>query len=277
MLQLNKPSVFNKLGKQIAKPLSRVITTNPIETKIRMVEAYIAFLQGKGAGAGWDIVEEVKAAKNFIYRNQPIVFDVGANVGLWSKHLLQLLPTAKIYLFEPSNACHGEICKLNLPNTVLIPSAIGKEKNTGILYSPCPRAGVASLYKRRDSYCQQENFSESEVTITTIDEILNEYSIDFVDFMKMDIEGNEFDALKGASQAFSNRQIGAFSFEFGSGNINSRTFFHDFWDLLNQNFYKLYRITPSGKLLEIHYYYEDLEYFRGASNYIAILKNHPYS
>ncbi|WP_407885207.1 FkbM family methyltransferase [Scytonema sp. NUACC26] len=261
----------------MAKPMSQLILSDSLKTKIRMAEAYIAFLQGKGAGTGWNILEEVKAAKNFIYRDRPIVFDVGANMGVWSKHLLQLLPTSKVYLFEPSNACQKEIYQLNLPNTVLIPLAIGKEQSKGILYSSCPTSGIASLYKRRDSYFQQEEFSEFEVCITTIDDVVREYSIEFVDFMKMDIEGNEFDALEGAFQSLCHRRIGAFSFEFGSGNINSRTFFHDFWDLLNQNDYRIYRITPAGKLLEIDEYYEDLEYFRGVSNYVATLKNHPYA
>ncbi|WP_460208250.1 FkbM family methyltransferase [Scytonema sp. NUACC21] len=261
----------------MAKPLSQLILSNPLKTKIRVVEAYIAFLQGKGAGTGWDLLEEVKAAKNFIYREQPIIFDIGANKGVWSKYLLQLIPTSKIYLFEPSKGCQEEIRKLNLPNTLLLPLAVGQKKSQGILYSPSPTAGIASLHKRRDSYFQQETFSEFEVSITTIDDVVREYSIDFVDFMKMDIEGNEFDALKGASQTLLDKKIGAFSFEFGSGNINSRTFFHDFWDLLNQNSYKIYRITPGGQLLDINEYYEDLEYFRGVSNYLAILKQHPYA
>ncbi len=59
---------------------------------------------------------------------------------------------------------------------------------------------------------------------------------------------------------------------FGSGNLNSRTFFHDFWDELHPLGYRLQRIGPGGVLLPVDAYYEDLEYFRGVSNYLAALR-----
>lgn len=275
-MQLSQSIFLKQFGQHIAKPLSWIVLSNPLQSKTRIAEAYVAFIQGKGAGQGWDILEEVKAAKNCIYRKQPIVFDIGANKGLWGKYLLELIPTSKIYQFEPSEACQEEICKLNLSNAVLVPSAVGKEVTKGTLNSPSPTSGVASLYERRDSYLQQYKFHKFEIPIITIDQILTEFSIEFVDFMKLDIEGGELDALRGAFNALSNKRIGALSFEFGSSNINSRTFFRDFWDLLTQYSFKLYRITPGGKLLEITDYYEDLEYFRAVSNYVAILKEHPY-
>ena len=66
--------------------------------------------------------------------------------------------------------------------------------------------------------------------------------------------------------------IKALTFEFGSGNVNSRTFFRDFWDLLNPLGYKIYRILPSSRMMPIKEYYEDCEYFRGVSNYLAVLQ-----
>jgi len=96
--------------------------------------------------------------------------------------------------------------------------------------------------------------------------------VEFVDFMKMDIEGHEVFALRGAKRALAAGKIGALSFEFGCGNINSRTFLHDFWELLTGAGFELWRITPGGKEIQIDDYYEDLEYFRGATNYIANLK-----
>jgi hypothetical protein len=85
----------------------------------------------------------------------------------------------------------------------------------------------------------------------------------------MDIEGHELFALRGAKNALKAGCIRALSFEFGSGNINSRTFFRDFWDLLTMYEYKIVRVLPGGKLYSVRAYNEDLEYFRGVSNYIA--------
>jgi len=274
-MQLHKPTLTNRVGKRLAKPLSRVATARPLCTLTRVTEAYLAFLQGKGSGSGWDMGEEIKAANRLIRRSSPVVFDVGANVGLWSEHFLKTNPNAKIYMFEPAPACRKEIAALKLPGTVLIPCAVGEMVGKGTLHSSEPTWVAASLHKRRDSYFQDAADIQTEVDVTTIDETMQQYSLDFVDFVKMDIEGNELNALKGAAQSLSKRRIGALLFEFGTGNINSRTFFHDFWDLLAAYSLRVSRVTPGGRLVNIPSYYEDLEYFRGATNYVAYLPEKP--
>ncbi|MGA9987446.1 MAG: hypothetical protein WBP69_06675, partial [Terriglobales bacterium] len=78
--------------------------------------------------------------------------------------------------------------------------------------------------------------------------------------------GAELAAFRGTARSFSRGAIGALSLEFGSGNMNSRTFFRDFWDFLTGYGFEIYRVLPGGNILQIDEYYEDLEYFRGASN-----------
>ena len=78
-------------------------------------------------------------------------------------------------------------------------------------------------------------------------------------------------ALRGATHALSQGIVRALSFEFGAGNVNSRTFFRDFWELLSPYGYGFHRICPGGTTLTISDYYEDLEFFRGVSNYLAVL------
>ena len=64
--------------------------------------------------------------------------------------------------------------------------------------------------------------------------------------MKMDTEGHELFALRGAANALSKGTILALSFEFGGSSINSRTFFRDYWNLLTQYSYEIYRVLPRG-------------------------------
>ena len=116
------------------------------------------------------------------------------------------------------------------------------------------------------------NYTTVEVEVSTIDQVIESQTIDFVDFMKMDAKGHELFALRGARQSLASRKIGALSFEFGCGNINSRTFFRDFWELLTGAGFSIWRIAPSGKDVPVRDYYEDAEYFRGATNYVAELK-----
>jgi FkbM family methyltransferase len=271
-------SKLNRPAKLMSKPLSTILTSKLLYTGSRYLELYLSFLLGKGAG-GSSIYEEVKGATQNIYRESPIVFDVGTNIGDWSKQFLDIKPNAKIFQFEPSETCRKIITELNLKNTVLIPYAMGKEESEAYFFSSSAIDEVdcsASLYERKDTRWGEFTYQKQIVKVTCIDKIIAEYSLDFVDFIKLDIEGHELEALKGAANAFADKKIGAFAFEFGTSNTNSRTFFRDFWDFLKDKGFQLFRVTPGLSLVEITGYYEDLEFFRGATNYIARLVDHPY-
>jgi hypothetical protein len=80
-------------------------------------------------------------------------------------------------------------------------------------------------------------------------------------------------ALQGARAALEAGNITTVAFEFGSGNVNSRACFRDFWDLLEPLGYRLWRIRPGRGITAIPEYTEELEHFRGVSNCIASLKS----
>jgi FkbM family methyltransferase len=256
----------------LAKPLSYLVANSMTAGLAQLAESYWCILLGKGAGTGWDLNAEIKAAKSTIRGSSPVIFDVGANMGEWSVLFNQLFPQAQIFLFEPQPVCQKIITERNIPGSILVPNAVSSTAGQTIkLFSSGDTAGIASLHQRRDSYFNDMSFTSINVNTVTIDDVIREHKIVGVDFMKMDVEGHELDVLKGAMKSLEARLIKAFSFEFGSGNINSRTFFHDFWDLLKPLGYDIYRILPSSRLMPIKEYYEDCEYFRGVTNYIAIL------
>ena len=115
-------------------------------------------------------------------------------------------------------------------------------------------------------------YQETTVATVTIDSVVEEEGIDTIDLLKMDIEGHELEALRGATSTLERGGIAALTFEFGSGNVNSRTFFRDFWELLTGHGYRIARMVPGGGTLAVERYTEDLEYFRGATNYVATLR-----
>jgi hypothetical protein len=131
------------------------------------------------------------------------------------------------------------------------------------------------MYERGETYFRGIQQRRVTIPVTTLDAVLSEHNIDFVDFAKFDIEGAEFSAFQGGKTAFLQGKIGALSLEFGSGNINSRTFFRDFWDFLTCHRYEIFRILPGGRVMPVRDYYEDLEHFRGVSNYLARLRHCP--
>ncbi len=147
-----------------------------------MADAYLNFLIGKGSGTGWDMREEVRAAAQRIHRSHPVVFDVGANVGNWSHGLLQAVPGAKVYMFDPSPGCQAAIRKLALPGTRLFPCALGEAEGEKTYYSSSATDGSAGLHSRRDTPFQELKYQQTTVAVRTLDEVIESEQIDFVDF-----------------------------------------------------------------------------------------------
>jgi len=90
--------------------------------------------------------------------------------------------------------------------------------------------------------------------------------------LKLDIEGHELDALIGASKMFEKGAIEMCTFEFGGCNIDTRTFFQDFYYYFTNFNLMLHRMTPSGFLAPIVKYKEVYEQFR-TTNYLALKKS----
>jgi FkbM family methyltransferase len=241
-----------------------------MQTLVRYTELGSSLLQGKGAGSGWDMMSEVRAAAACITRPDPVLLDVGANKGKWSQRMLQLFPaTQRMILVEPQSDCLSVLNALDLPAKVIVPSAVSDHSGEESFHTLGVACGAASLYSRKDTFFAKRPQRMIRVPITTLDAVFEREGIQFVDFAKFDIEGAELSAFRGAGRRFSDGTFGALSFEFGSGNLNSRTFFHDFWTFLTEREFEIYRVLPGGHLLHIDQYYEDLEYFRGVSNYIC--------
>jgi FkbM family methyltransferase len=174
------------------------------------------------------------------------------------------------FSLEPDPTCCAEIASLGLPNRRLLQPLLDAAKKPGVLHTSCPKGTTASLYPRKDTPSHYVTFSQIEVPIVCIDEVVEEFQIDVIDFMKMDIEGAELDALLGATASLRAVKIRAIAFEFGCGNVNSRTFFRDFWDLLVPFGFSMFRIIPGGTLMPLAEYSEELEYFKDVSNYVAL-------
>lgn len=275
-MKLNKFGWQRDIGQNLAPYLSKLIHLTGLTQPLRMGIAYLNYLIGRGAGTSLHMDSEVEAALSCIFRGNPVVFDVGANIGKWSTNFRSQNPGCRLYLFEPQTACQEKIRILNLANAQLICSAVGNETGNRVLYSSSEFDGSASLSERQDSFFQDTQYKTFKVNVIKLDDFIRNEAINFVDFIKFDIEGHELDALAGLRETINRKAVGAFSFEFGSGNLNSKSCFRDFWKLISP-LYDISIITPGGGQFPIQSYYEDLEYYRGVSNFVAVLKNHPHS
>ncbi|QHT70546.1 FkbM family methyltransferase [Rhodocytophaga rosea] len=199
----------------------------------------------------------------------PIIFDVGANIGEYSAALLQTFrKNIQLYSFEPSLRTF----KLLQNNSLLAHSTINlynigfsHEKTKARFSYNIHDPATSSLY----SLTNNNDTIIEEVELTTIDDFCFLHHISHIHFIKVDVEGNEVNVLKGASQIISSNKIDFIQFEFGPRNVDSRTFLKDFYIVLEAKF-NIYRILRNG-LYPLNPYHQDYEAFL-AGNYLAINK-----
>ncbi len=232
-------------------------------------------LRGMNFGNGGDLIESGEMfVLSFIKSRFPAgtaltVFDVGANIGDYSKKISELMgSSATIHAFEPSKNTFAALQKntAGIPSVVLhnfgmtdVPGEMTLYKNSGF-------SGLSSVYQRRlDHFNISMNETET-ITLESIDTFCRTASVSRIHFLKIDIEGNELRTLNGARGMIEQGGIDFIQFEFGGCNIDSRTFFQDFFYLLNERF-RIFRIVKDG-LVEIESYSENDEVF-STINYLA--------
>ena len=142
-------------------------------------------------------------------------------------------------------------------------------ENKVLLYTDQEESGLASIYKRKLDHFGVFMENSEEIELSTIDIYCKRNGIDKIHFLKLDVEGHELSVLNGAKQMIANSLIDYIQFEFGGCNIDSRTYFQDFYYFLKDN-YKIYKILRDG-LYEIKSYKESMEIFL-TINYLAIRK-----
>lgn len=201
------------------------------------------------------------------YGDKGVILDVGANAGDYTMELLKLFQNSSIHCFEPASMTFA-ILEKNMKkfNNVIVNNiGLSKQEGTATLYYDKEGSTLASLYNRQLDYYKMNLDTKEEVRLTTIDKYCEDRSIGKIVLLKMDIEGNEYNALKGAKKMLSKGAILSIQIEFGGANIDARTYFRDYWNLLHDD-YKVYRIVKDG-LYEIKQYDETLEIFTVTNYY----------
>ena len=243
----------------------------------RLLEYNVKFshyLMGIGAGTKVSTSGELGLVRmiNEHPAERLCVFDVGANVGQFATLIHEQCDNSRIDLhsFEPGREAFsqlsskfGETKKVRLNNV-----ALGAERGIATLYSDVPASGLSSLTKRDLSHFDRSMELSQQVDVRTLDDYCDEHDIRHIHLLKIDVEGHEQDVLAGAKRMFVESRIDAVTFEFGGCNIDSRTYFRDFYQFFRNQGMQLYRITPRGFFRQMPRYREVHEQFV-TTNFLA--------
>jgi len=113
------------------------------------------------------------------------LLDLGANIGLTAAHYCALFPTCKIIAVEPHPACVELAVQNTLPwrDRCRIESAAVWKDNGGVTFGTSKGNEYGGAIGGKGEQFQ--------VKSVTIDSLIDKLEVDYVDFVKMDIEGCE--------------------------------------------------------------------------------------
>lgn len=216
---------------------------------------------------------ESRFLKNLLKgRSGCVVFDVGANVGDYSRKIFQACPQATVYAFEPHPKTFSVLSNtMRQSNFLPVNAAAGEKEGEFSLFDYEAQDGSshASLYKDVIENIHQAKSIEHKVRVIELGAFARSKNIEKIDLLKIDTEGNELNALMGILDYIKSEKIEAIHFEFNEMNVSSRTFFRDFWELLPN--YNFYRLLPDGMVKIESYSPVYCEIF-AYQNIVAILK-----
>jgi FkbM family methyltransferase len=150
--------------------------------------------------------------KECIHGNNIVIFDVGANRGDVTAIYREHFPDAGIYAFEPFPESFNILKERHAIDKKVYCNqlALAEEKGKKTFYVN-QNADTNSLLQSQaaglSSDKQVKNISHIEVNSDTIDGFCADKGIRNIDILKMDIQGGELSALKGAVKLLSEKRI----------------------------------------------------------------------
>ena len=141
---------------------------------------------------------ELDTIKKFSKLNKLYLLDCGANYGFYSLYTASLSAKNKIIAFEASPTTSKEFqanIELNdFKNITLENLAISRKENEFLTFNESSKDWESSLTDNNFIISQSQKIKTTNIDYILKDKNLNEYYL----LIKLDIEGNEFDAIKGS-------------------------------------------------------------------------------
>jgi len=177
------------------------------------------------------------------------IFDIGANIGQTTAEYSSLFPEATIYSFEPFPEAFQKLCQRFKGNSLVKPVQLAVSNKAGKKkFYVYRESGANSLFPTTDEVqywvdppSAIESITTIEVPVTTIDDFCKQESINEIQIFKMDIQGGELNALRGATEKINQGCISLIYTEILFVPIyEGEALFYEICNLLSSYGYKLF-------------------------------------
>ncbi|PCJ57470.1 MAG: hypothetical protein COA79_15680 [Planctomycetota bacterium] len=206
-----------------------------------------------------------------ITNSQPqLIFDVGANVGEWSKLVSKMVPSCKIHAFEIVPSTYEQLLHAtdSLSNVMQINYGLSSKED--MITISLGKNSATATGCRIEGMSYHDNYYDQEIQCKTVKACTHmmDHKINNIDFVKIDVEGMDLQVIKGFEDQLQN--VCAVQFEYGIFNISSHDLLADFYNYLINSGFVVGKIYP--RYVAFQEYHYNLENFHG-SNFLAVKSN----
>lgn len=180
------------------------------KSRVSLGNSTLYYDSGLGSLAGFQAVLTEHGAwfRELASTANPLVLDVGANVGYVSRLIMKLIPDARVVAFEPSPVS-SDVAVKNCPNARIVSHKhpLPFPGQVHVLNIALNSTGQPMfLEEELDSSALSRTVKDSqgggiEVAGSTLDQVAKSWiETEEIWLLKVDVEGNELDVLRGATR-----------------------------------------------------------------------------
>jgi FkbM family methyltransferase len=241
---------------------------------VRALHGVAAFVEDAYENEEWDMAASGEAA--LLDRLAPaqfrIALDVGAHLGGWSLEALRVWPSVRVHAFEVAPPTFERFARRVTDSSL-------SDRVTLNCLGLSDRAQVGEMYfypEHPHLTCDRPRHTTHRATpfqaqLQAGDMYLAEHRIDRVDFVKIDVEGNEHLVLQGFDKAIQEDRLECIQFEYGAFSIDTRVLLADYYAALAGKYW-------IGKIYPTHVEFSDYEWTMESfrfSNFLCVAKRRP--
>lgn len=140
----------------------------------------------------------------------PVIIDAGANIGGYIDVLKKLNINPKIIALECSRTNFVKLTEGSYNDVKLLNVALGGENGTATFseFIGKPKGDGTNKYHKWGNISgnfeqvlkDKSTINRYEVNVVTVERVIRENNLNYVDFLKMDIEGAEYEVIHNMSQ-----------------------------------------------------------------------------